>query len=174
MRSTRYRLRRARRSRGQQHSWSLSFLFAGWPGPEGFRPFDARHFPNGARTKLAAGVGIAPTSRRLTGGRSTLELPGNGRGGGTCTPVMAGCRPAALAARRHLESGAADGCCPRYGSLRSVLRTPPSAAPSPLRLLLDRQATLLVCPRPRVVRWAGFAPASPASRAGAPLTEPHT
>lgn len=37
-------------------------------------------------TKLAAEVGFAPTSRRLTGGRSTVELPGNGRGGGTRTP----------------------------------------------------------------------------------------
>ena len=26
-----------------------------------------------------------------------------GRGGGTCTPVEAGCRPAAIAARRHLD-----------------------------------------------------------------------
>ena len=58
--------------------------------------------------ELAAGVGFAPTSRRLTGGRSTVELPGNGRGGGTCTPGMAGCKPAAIAARRHLEIGARD------------------------------------------------------------------
>lgn len=29
-------------------------------------------------TKVAAGVGFAPTSRRLTGGCSTVELPGNG------------------------------------------------------------------------------------------------
>jgi hypothetical protein len=29
-------------------------------------------------TKMAAGVGFAPTSRRLTGGCSTVELPGNG------------------------------------------------------------------------------------------------
>lgn len=40
-----------------------------------------------ADEKMAAGVGFAPTSRRLTGGRSTVELPGNGRGGGTRTPV---------------------------------------------------------------------------------------
>lgn len=36
-------------------------------------------------TKMAAGVGIAPTSRRLTDGRSTFELPGNGQVGGNCT-----------------------------------------------------------------------------------------
>ena len=72
-----------------------------------------------------ARVALAPSA--LTGRRTPVVLLGNGRGGGTCTPEMAGCRPAAIATRRHLEKyGARDrtrtGLLPLDRGLPRLLR----------------------------------------------------
>ncbi len=48
-----------------------------------------------------------------------------------------------------IESGATDGCCPRY-------------------LLLDRQATLLVCPRSHEI-WSGGRDLHPLPRLHGPV-----
>lgn len=103
-----------------------------------------------ADEKLAAEIGFAPISFALTGRGTTVVLLGSG-GQARIRTVISSVweRDPCCWTTRPKKNGATDGCCPRY-------------------LLLDMQATLLVCPRSHgqvagiCTRFSGFTGRCPA------------